>query len=240
MGPNCTRNCGFCNIEPGPPAPLNPEEPGLVALSAAEMGLKHVVITSVTRDDLPDGGADHFVVTAKAVRERLPEAAIELLTPDFQGSVDALKRLAEAPFDVFNHNVETAPRLYAEARAAADYQQSLLVLKTFGELRPDVLLKSGVMLGLGERDEEVEQVLDDLRQHGVRAITIGQYLQPRRDCLPVRRYVTPENFALWHQKALERGFSHVAAGPFVRSSYLADRLFNEGTPLAPGDSDVSE
>jgi len=237
MGPNCSRNCGFCNIQAGPLAALDPDEPQHVAAAAAaEMGLTHVVITSVTRDDLPLGGADHFRATMMAVRSVLPAATIEVLTPDFNGDHAALEIIVAAPLEVFNHNVETVPRLYGLARPRAEYRRSLEVLAFMAERRPDALIKSGLMLGLGETDEEVELVLTDLRQTGVQALTIGQYLRPRLENLPVCRYVEPEGFERWRQHATELGFARVAAGPLVRSSYLADRMVEARAPLRDGQT----
>ncbi len=232
MGDVCNRGCRFCNVENGVPRPLDPEEPAKVAAAAAELALRHVVLTSVTRDDLPLGGADHFVATVRAIRQVLPEASIEILTPDFQGSAEALAALDDAPFNVFNHNMETVARLYADVRPAANYVRSLAVLTEMARRRPDTLIKSGFMLGLGEQEDEVWSLLRDLRAANVQAVTIGQYLQPRRVCLPVARYVTPEEFAAWGARAGELGFTHVASAPLVRSSYLADQLYacREGQP----------
>lgn len=240
MGPVCSRHCGFCNVAAGLPAPLDPEEPYHVAQAAKDLGLRHVVITSVTRDDLPLGGAGHFVETILAVRETLPAATIEVLTPDFQADETALVAIAQAPIQVFNHNVETVARLYPTARPQADYRRSLFVLKCLAALRPDILVKSGFMLGLGETDAEVVELLADLRAHRVNALTIGQYLRPRLANLPVERYVPPEEFAAWEDRAKNAGFAHVAAGPLVRSSYQADRfLADETRPLAlRSESDI--
>ncbi len=232
MGPNCSRNCGFCNIGSGPLAPLDPDEPKNVASAAAEMQLVHVVITSVTRDDLPLGGAEHFFLTVVEVKKALPKATIEVLTPDFGGNREALQKIAAAPIDVFNHNMETVARLYSKVRAPADYRQSLDVLRAMAQLRPDTIIKSGLMLGLGETDDEVHVVLQDLRSANTTALTMGQYLRPRLANLPVERYVEPEAFAEWQKTALALGFSRVAAAPLVRSSYLADRLMHDGQPLA--------
>lgn len=224
LGPTCTRGCGFCNVETAPPRPPDPLEPRHVAQSAAAMGLRHVVLTSVTRDDLPLGGAEHFLRAVLEVKELLPGATIEVLTPDFQGSMAALEILAAAPIDVFNHNLETVARLYPTARPQADYRRSLEVLRHFKTLRPEVLSKSGFMLGLGETDEEVLVLLKDLRDAGVEAVTIGQYIRPRLAKLPVERYVEPELFVRWAERAKAEGFRRVAAAPLVRSSYMAETM----------------
>ncbi|HPQ67732.1 MAG TPA: lipoyl synthase [bacterium] len=224
LGNRCTRNCGFCNIEHGQPPAPDPQEPQLVANAAKEMELTHVVLTSVTRDDLPLGGAEHFRACVTAIKTELPSATVEVLTPDFRGSHEALDLLVDAPLDVFNHNVETVPRLYATARAQADYRTSLDVLAYMARRMPQALIKSGLMLGLGEEKEEIEAVLRDLHAAGVRAVTIGQYLRPRLSCLPVVRYIPPHEFATWGTIAGGIGFTNVAAAPLVRSSYLADRM----------------
>jgi lipoic acid synthetase len=224
LGDVCTRACRFCNVTGGAPKPLDPHEPEHVAAAAVELGLKHVVLTSVTRDDLPDGGAAHFAATVRAIKSAQPAATVEILTPDFLGGREALEIVAAAPFEVFNHNAETVARLYPTVRPAADYDRSLGVLAFMAERRPDAITKSGFMLGLGEEDREVESLLLDLRRAGVQAVTIGQYLRPRRACLPVCRYVPPDEFASWGERAKEMGFSRVASAPLVRSSYFADRL----------------
>jgi lipoyl synthase len=235
LGPHCSRNCAFCNIEQGPLASPDPEEPHRVAEAAVEMGLEHVVITGVTRDDLPLGGAPHYAATVRAVHEALPDATIEALTPDFGGEPEALMVMAESPLTVFNHNVETAPRLYPEVRAQANFRRSLNVLATMALLRPDVLIKSGMMLGLGETAEEISAVLFALFEAKVRAVTIGQYLQPRLVNPAVVRYVEPREFAEWKQTALAIGFSHVASDPLVRSSYRADEMVQSGVELASAE-----
>lgn len=228
LGNRCTRGCGFCSVPKGSPAKhdmaLDPEEPAGVARAAREMGLAYVVITSVNRDDLPDGGSTHFAQTVRAVRLALPGARIEVLTPDFCGNLDALERVLEARPDVFNHNIETVPRLYRRVRPQADYEQSLRVLEAAGRRLPGGLTKSGLMVGLGERPEEVEQALRDLRARGVQVVTIGQYLQPTRRNLPVSEYVPPARFAAYRDYGLSIGFSLVFSGPLVRSSYMADRV----------------
>ena len=223
MGDICTRRCPFCDVGHGRPNPLDPQEPENVARTIRNMGLRYVVLTSVDRDDLRDGGAQHFVDCIRRTRELNPQIRIEILTPDFRGRMDlALDILGEAPPDVFNHNLESVPRLYRKIRPGADYVWSLDLLKRFGQRHPGVPTKSGLMLGLGEGLDEVEQVLRDLRDHGVNMLTLGQYLQPSRDHLPVERFVTPEEFKQLEELAYELGFDQVASGPMVRSSYHAD------------------
>ena len=223
LGAICTRRCPFCDVAHGKPLPPEAEEPQKLARTIAEMKLKYVVITSVDRDDLRDGGARHFADCISAIRAESPQTRIEILTPDFRGRMEmALDILEQSPPDVFNHNLETAPRLYPMARPGADYQWSLDLLKKMGERHPGVPTKSGVMVGLGETNEEIIEVLKDLRAHGVTMLTLGQYLQPSRHHLPVKRYVTPAEFEEFKQIALELGFTHAACGPFVRSSYHAD------------------
>jgi lipoic acid synthetase len=224
MGDICTRRCPFCDVGHGRPNPLDPEEPLNLALTASAMGLKYLVITSVDRDDLRDGGAAHFVECIRAVRSHGPEITIEILTPDFRGRLDvALDLLDRAPPDVFNHNLETVPRLYRKARPGADYRHSLALLQRFKERHPRIPTKSGLMLGLGETLEEVEEVMRDLRSHRVDMLTIGQYLQPSLYHLPVERYALPEEFDYLRQLGYSLGFSHLASGPLVRSSYHADQ-----------------
>jgi lipoic acid synthetase len=224
MGDICTRRCPFCDVAHGRPDPLNPEEPARLAETIGVMGLRHVVITSVDRDDLRDGGASHFVACIEAVRERAPRTRIEILVPDFRGRMDvALEILGQSPPDVFNHNLETVPRLYRKARPGADYAWSLQLLKRFKANHPDVLTKSGLMLGFGEADKEIVDVMRDLREHNCEMLTVGQYLQPSRYHLPVERYVEPPVFDELGMQAKELGFHNVASGPLVRSSYHADR-----------------
>lgn len=223
LGDICTRRCPFCDVAHGKPLPPDVNEPENLARTIAQMKLKYVVITSVDRDDLPDGGAQHFVDCIKAVRAQSPDIKIEILVPDFRGRLDiALKILSEAPPDVMNHNLETIPRLYKQARPGSDYQNSLNLLKRFNELYPHIPTKSGLMLGLGETDEEILQVMRDLRAHNVTMLTLGQYLQPSVHHLPVMRYVEPQVFETLKQKADEMGFNNTASGPMVRSSYHAD------------------
>lgn len=223
MGDKCTRRCPFCDVGHGRPDPLDADEPLNLARSIAAMKLSYVVITSVDRDDLRDGGAAHFVECIRAVRELSPETRIEVLVPDFRGRLDrALHVLDQGPPDVMNHNLETVPRLYKQARPGADYHHSLKLLSEFKKLHPDVPTKSGLMLGLGETDEEILQVMRDLREHDVNMLTIGQYLQPSDHHLSVLRYAHPDVFAMLEREAYAMGFSHAAVGPMVRSSYHAD------------------
>ncbi len=223
MGDICTRRCPFCDVGHGRPNPLDVEEPANVARTIRNMKLRYVVITSVDRDDLRDGGAQHFVDVINETRRLNPEIQIEILTPDFRGRMDlALDILAQSPPDVFNHNLESVPALYKKIRPGADYQWSLDLLRRFGQQQPQVPTKSGIMLGLGETHEQVEQVLRDMRDHDVDMLTLGQYLQPSRDHLAVERFVTPEEFKQLEELAYEMGFSQVASGPMVRSSYHAD------------------
>jgi len=224
MGDICTRRCPFCDVAHGKPRPLNPEEPTRLAETIAAMGLRYVVVTSVDRDDLRDGGAGHFADCIRAIRNSCADTRIEILTPDFRGRLEpALARLREAPPDVFNHNLETVPRLYKKARPGADYAWSLTLLQQFKQQHPRVPTKSGLMLGLGEELDEVIAVMRDLREHGVDMITLGQYLQPSQHHLPVERYVTPEEFAELERIGYQLGFANVASGPMVRSSYHADQ-----------------
>jgi len=223
MGDLCTRRCPFCDVAHGRPRPLDPQEPARLAATVAEMGLAYVVVTSVDRDDLRDGGAGHFRACIETIRETSPEVKIEILTPDFRGRLDAaVDILVQAPPDVFNHNLETIPRLYKRVRPGADYAHSLKLLQRFSEECPTVPTKSGLMLGLGENLTEVESVMSDLRIHDVRLLTLGQYLQPSRHYLPVERYVTPAEFDDLARIGESMGFDHVASAPMVRSSYHAD------------------
>ena len=223
MGDKCTRRCPFCDVGHGRPDPLDVNEPLNLAKTIAALKLKYVVITSVDRDDLRDGGAQHFVDCIKNIRELSPSTQIEVLVPDFRGRDDrALEILKAAPPDVMNHNLETTARLYKEARPGSDYQFSLNLLKKFKELHPNVPTKSGIMVGLGETDEEVLQVMQDMRDHNIDMLTIGQYLAPSMSHLTVKRYVHPDTFKMYEAKAYEMGFSHAAVGAMVRSSYHAD------------------
>ncbi|HFE47838.1 MAG TPA: lipoyl synthase [Chromatiaceae bacterium] len=227
MGDICTRRCPFCDVAHGKPKPLDPDEPRQLAEAIAEMRLRYVVVTSVDRDDLRDGGAGHFAACIQAIRELTPETRIEILTPDFRGRRQAALAAFDAtPPDVFNHNLETVPRLYRRARPGADYAWSLNLLRAFKDRHPDVPTKSGLMLGLGESDEEIEAVMRDLRAHGCEMLTLGQYLQPSRDHLAVERFVTPRAFDDFRVTGEKMGFSNVASGPMVRSSYHADLQAN--------------
>ncbi|RZL35223.1 MAG: lipoyl synthase [Rubrivivax sp.] len=223
MGDKCTRRCPFCDVGHGRPDPLDVDEPLNLAKTIAALKLKYVVITSVDRDDLKDGGAGHFAECISKTRELSPATQIEVLVPDFRGRADrALNILKAAPPDVMNHNLETAPRLYKEARPGSDYQFSLDLLRRFKEEVPGVPTKSGIMVGLGETDDEIRQVMRDMRAHHIDMITIGQYLAPSGHHLPVRRYVTPDMFKQFEKEAYELGFTHAAVGAMVRSSYHAD------------------
>jgi len=224
MGEICTRRCPFCDVGHGKPLPLDQDEPRNLAEAIAEMRLKYVVITSVDRDDLRDGGAQHFADCIRDARELSPNLQVEILTPDFRGRMDkALDILeAEAP-DVFNHNLETVPRLYRQSRPGANYAWSLKLLKEYKKRRPDVLTKSGLMVGLGESKEEIFEVMRDMREHDIDMLTIGQYLQPSKSHLAVDRYVHPDEFDEYTAMAKELGFTHAACGPLVRSSYHADK-----------------
>lgn len=224
MGDLCTRRCPFCDVSHGRPEPLDTAEPNRVANAVAAMQLKYVVVTSVDRDDLRDGGASHFAACIDALRERCPDTRVEVLVPDFRGRMDkALAEFAKSPPDVLNHNLETVPRLYKMARPGADYAWSLRLLQRFKQEHPDVPTKSGLMLGLGEEIAEVEQVMQDLRDHDCEMLTIGQYLQPTRHHLPVARYVEPAEFDRLADIGHAMGFTNVASGPLVRSSYHADQ-----------------
>lgn len=226
MGDICTRRCPFCDVAHGRPKALDENEPQHLAESVKVMGLKYVVVTSVDRDDLDDSGAKHFASCIQAIREQSPLTQIEILTPDFRGRMEiAVDILAQTPPDVFNHNLETVPRLYKEARPGADYQYSLELLKNFKERCKNVPTKSGLMLGLGEEIPEVEAVMEDLRKHKVDMLTLGQYLQPSRDHLAVKAYIHPDEFNRLADVGKRMGFSHVASGPMVRSSYHADKQF---------------
>src|SRR5690625_2969280 len=223
MGDKCTRRCPFCDVAHGRPDPLDVNEPVNLARSIAAMRLSYAVITSVDRDDLRDGGAAHYVECIRQVRALSPNTRIEVLVPDFRGRLDrALDILVTAPPDVMNHNLETVPRLYRQARPGANYEHSLKLLSEYKKRRPEVATKSGLMVGLGETDDEIIQVMRDLRAHNVDMLTIGQYLQPTEYHLPVLRYVTPDNFKRLENIAYELGFTHAAVGPLVRSSYHAD------------------
>src|SRR5579872_1666619 len=224
MGDKCTRRCSFCDVAHGKPEPLDPDEPTNLAKTIAQMGLRYVVITSVDRDDLRDGGASHFTACLKAIRKQNPNITIETLVPDYRGRMDiALEATSVELPDVFNHNIETVPRLYKQARPGSDYTHSLKLLKEFKKRFSHIPTKSGIMLGLGENDEEIEQTIRDLRDHDVEMLTLGQYLQPSKYHMPVARYITPQAFQEFKIFAESIGFKNVASGPLVRSSYHADR-----------------
>jgi lipoyl synthase len=225
MGPDCTRNCGFCAVGHHPPGPPDPEEPARVAEAARSLGLLYAVVTSVTRDDLADGGAGIFAATIRAIREKQPDTLVEVLIPDFRGDFQALRTVLAARPDVLNHNIETVSRLYSTVRPGASYQRSLALLAESKKTAPSIPVKSGLMLGLGESAPEIRHTLEDLANAGCSMLTLGQYLQPSALHLPVERYVPPEEFDDWKRAALELGFWQVASGPFVRSSYHAESLF---------------
>ncbi len=225
LGRVCTRDCRFCAVEHGRPEPVDPEEPERVAEAVDELGLDFVVVTSVTRDDLPDGGAGQFAATIEAVRRRRPGTLVEVLVPDFRGDEEALRTVLKAQPAVLNHNVETVRRLQKIIRPAADYDRSLWVLRRARELAPDIPTKSGIIVGLGETDEEIRETMRDLRRVGCEILTIGQYLRPTRRHIAVDRYVPPEQFEVYRRWGEEMGFAYVASGPFVRSSYRAAEAY---------------
>lgn len=225
LGDRCSRNCAFCNVQNDHPMPPDPTEASKVATAVAELKLRHAVITSVTRDDLPDGGGACFAELVFAIRDRAPDCTIELLIPDLQGDAAALQTILSSGPDILGHNIETVPRLYTLARAGADYRRSLDLLAASGRLAPEIPTKSGMMLGMGEREDEIVCVLQDLVAAGCKLLTLGQYLQPTKEHLPVDRYLSPAEFAALGDKALSLGFSHVESGPLVRSSYHAEQQF---------------
>jgi lipoic acid synthetase len=225
LGDRCTRNCAFCAVRSGDPAPPDPLEPRRVADAAAQMGLAYVVVTSVTRDDLPDGGAAAFAATIRAIRDRMPQARVEVLIPDFQGDTAALRQVLDARPSVLNHNVETVPRLYPQVRPQADYRRSLEVLARAARYAPEIPTKSGLMLGLGETEDEIRQALADLRRAGCRILTLGQYLQPSPAHHPVVDFIPPERFDQWREEALALGLAEAVCAPFARSSYHAGDVF---------------
>jgi len=230
LGDTCTRNCSFCSVTPGAPPLPDPKEPLRVARAAKKMRLRYVVITSVTRDDLADGGASHFAETIRQVRQHIPLVKIEVLTPDFQNNISSIRTVLDALPDVFNHNLETVLRLYPEIRPEADYNRSLSVLATARNVSGSILTKSGLMVGLGETIDEVTSLMNDLREVGCEMITIGQYLRPRKDNVPVKEYLSPETFELYRKKALSLGFRYVASAPLVRSSMNAEEFFSSAGP----------
>jgi lipoic acid synthetase len=232
LGNVCTRRCGFCAVEKGAPLPVDYDEPRRVAEAVAAMGLQFAVVTSVNRDDRADGGAELFALVIRAIRERVPGCGVEVLTPDFQGSLAAVETVLEAAPDVFNHNTETVPRLYRQVRLGARYERSLDVLAHAARVAPAIPTKSGLMLGLGETAEETLQVMRDLRAHGVQILTVGQYLRPSPRHLPIVRYVPPEEFEEFRRAGVEMGFAHVESGPLVRSSYHAARAVAVPNPAS--------
>lgn len=228
LGSQCTRDCGFCAVGSSalhPPDPPDTAEPERIALAALEMGLRHVVITSVTRDDLPDGGAFHFSRTVREIKKRLPHTTVEVLTPDFLGDIISLKTVLDAGPDVFNHNIETVPRLYPLVRSQALYERSLALLRTAKESVPHLRIKSGIMVGLGETSEEVLLVIEDIASGGCDFLTIGQYLRPTKKHIPVAEYVSPETFEHYRKAALRVGFRAVISAPLARSSMNAEEMF---------------
>lgn len=227
LGNVCTRSCPFCDIRNGKPLPVDPEEPARVADASRRLGLKYIVVTSVNRDELPDGGAGHFALTIRAIHEAIPGARVEVLIPDFLGDEDALRTVLDARPDVLNHNMETVKRLYKRVRPAGRYERSLQLLRNVATWTPGIPAKSGVMVGVGETREEVDELLRDLRDHGVSMVTIGQYLAPSGSHLPVERYVHPEEFAHYREHGLSLGIRQVASGPLVRSSFHAEEQAGE-------------
>ncbi len=227
LGDRCTRRCGFCAIGHGCPAPPDPDEPSRIAEAAAILDLDHIVITSVTRDDLRDGGAGHFAAVTEAIHSRMPDAAVELLVPDFNGSISSVETVVSASPDIIAHNIETVPRLYRYARPESDYRRSIALLHIVRKMASGIVIKSGLMLGLGEFNDEVREVMYELLGTGCSMITIGQYLQPEQSHLPVDRFVPPEEFNMWRDEAYKIGFCGVASGPFVRSSYRAAEMLRD-------------
>jgi len=226
LGDICTRNCRFCAISSGTPLPVDSDEPKRLVFAAREMGLKHIVITSVTRDDLPDGGARHFARTVEEIHKEFPTATIEVLTPDFQGDESSLEIVIHSHPDIFNHNLETVPRLYHEIRPMADYRRSLSILKKAKDIDPNINTKSGIMLGLGEHRQEVSKAMSDLLDAGCDILTVGQYLSPSQGHAEIKEYIHPDVFKDIERKAYELGFAYVASGPFVRSSFNAAEACN--------------
>lgn len=227
LGNICTRNCRFCNVTKGNPLPPDPKEPNRVAEAVRRLGLKHVVITSVTRDDLKDFGANHFVRTIEEVKKLNPNIKVEVLIPDFQGSDECIRKIVDTSPDIIGHNLETIPRLYPSVRPKASYKTSLKVLEKIKKLNPNIFTKSGIMVGLGEKDEEIFQVMKDLRSANCDIFTVGQYLRPSKKHLEVREYVKPEKFEEYKEKAYQLGFLYVVSGPFVRSSFMASEFFKK-------------
>ncbi len=230
LGSRCTRSCGFCAVAKNPQGPPDPNEPIRVAEATQTLKLDYVVVTSVTRDDLPDGGSAHFAATIHQLRAKVPQAQIEVLIPDFQGSQPALQTVLEAAPDILNHNIETVPRLYPVVRPQADYRQSLTLLTRSARLAPAIPTKSGLMVGLGETQDELYQVFEDLLAADCRLLTLGQYLQPSKKHLPVKEYISPDTFLSYKERAISMGFTDVASAPLVRSSYQAKALFKSTVP----------
>lgn len=228
LGDACSRNCRFCNVAHAAPLPIDPQEPFRVAKAIAELGLKHAVITAVTRDDLADGGASQFAALTREIKRQAPSCRVELLIPDLQGDRKSLVTILEADPEVLGHNLETVPRLYSQVRLGADYQRSLQLLARIKELAPQIVRKSGLMLGMGEEQPEIIQTLHDLRQVGCQVLTLGQYLAPTKEHFPVERYLPPTEFDDLKQQAEGLGFDHVESGPLVRSSYHAEEQFEAG------------
>ncbi len=226
LGNHCTRNCGFCAVSHGTPTPIDIDEPARIVHASKEMGLRYVVVTSVTRDDLPDGGAGQFAACIRALRKEMPSVGIEVLTPDFMGDPDSLGTILSNPPDVYNHNIETVPRLYPQVRPQADYERSIDLLRSVKALAPTIITKSGIMVGLGETQGEILKVMEDLRAANCDMLTIGQYMQPTRRNLPVYEYIGPEVFEHYRAIALEMGFKFVASAPLVRSSMNAQEMFD--------------
>jgi lipoic acid synthetase len=237
LGNSCTRGCLFCAVEGGKPSEVDSQEPGRIAQAVRSLGLRYVVITSVTRDDLPDGGSDHFAKVIKALRTSSPTSRIEVLTPDFQGNLGALATVIAASPDVFNHNIETVPRLYACLRPRADYRRSLILLEKAKRLNHNIVTKSGIMVGLGEQRNELQAVMQDLRQAGCDVLTLGQYLRPSPQHYPIRQFITPETFAQYQDIAQNLGFLHVYASPFARSSFHAGDIYNTFSQRRKTDED---
>jgi len=227
MGDVCSRQCSFCSVNKGIPSLLDADEPAKVAMAVAELELKYVVITSVTRDDLADGGAEHFAKTVLEIRKLRPETKVEILIPDFKGSREAIKTVCDAKPYVINHNIETVPRLYSSVRPQADYKISLSVIKMIREFSDEIITKSGIMVGFGEEYAEVVEVMKDLREAGCEMLTIGQYLTPTKESIPVSEFIHPEVFRMYEAEGKKLGFRSVASGPFVRSSYMADEQFGK-------------
>jgi lipoic acid synthetase len=225
MGPTCTRNCSYCSVTTGPASPLDPDEPGIVAKASKALNLKYIVVTSVTRDDIPDGGANHFAKTISEIKKEIPDGLVEVLIPDFQGNNDALHTVIKANPNVLNHNIETVSRLFPIIRPQADYKTSLKLLKTVKSFNPKLPTKSGIMLGLGETIKEIETTMQDLLDADCSILTLGQYLQPTKKHIPVQRFLLPSEFDDLKEIAIKLGFKQVASGPLVRSSYQAKELF---------------